>query len=102
MNFERENAYLILPISKNCIFVAANSLNTVQKIKRANSNQLIKEINRYIVQRAQYLVISSSIASESLVLRHFSASREPSLAEQLAMTRNMPIVDPLSPLYGND
>lgn len=101
-NFELKNAYIILPISKNCIFVAANSMSTILKLKQANSNLLIKEINRHIIERAEYLVISSSMAPKTLVLRHFSTFREPSLAEQLAATRRMPIVDPFSPLYGGN
>lgn len=79
-----KNAHIAMPISPRKMFIAFNDNSTFEKLSQGHELAIVKEINKFIVQRAREFVGAASDGQRGFVEKHFGTKLAPTLAETLA------------------
>jgi len=98
----QSDSFLTMPISPTKLFVAANSLVTVQTITKRKPSDLVKVRNKITVQHAENIVVGTDDTMLNFVSKHFATKRHSTLSELVARKRGLPIVDVKSPQWRRD
>ena len=79
----RPDGHLGIPVGPHHLFVASEHKALVESIKSAPTKQIVRTVNRLMVERALEVVIASDRSQEAFVCKHFGTCRIGSLATGL-------------------
>jgi hypothetical protein len=83
-----EEAYILMPLGPNRLFVAAIDEKTEQRFRRRPLNELVKEVNKLVVQQALKYVYGTDDKSVKFVDESIGINRPKSLMQRLRDRRN--------------
>jgi hypothetical protein len=75
-NFLKANGLAFLPISPTKLFIAANQYDGLAKVRAMPVNDLVKNINVFVAQRARRFIWSPNRAQQRFVERYMSTQCE--------------------------
>lgn len=85
--FQTDNGLLATPISPTKLFVATHRDPILGVLKRHSPNEIVRQMNQFIVKRARRYAYASSLAQDKFIKANMSATMEgtpffPTMAEQ--------------------
>lgn len=98
--FTEEDAFITMPIGPRKLFTAVISPTTQHKIKARPPRDLVKAVNKIIVQHAVKYVYGLTDAMLPFIQEHMSTKRHSTLLERQAAMRGHEIVARNSPARG--
>ena len=90
--FFEEDAFISMPIGPRKLFLAAPQISTIQRIEMRSRRQLVKAVNKIVVQHSVKFVYGIDNRSLKFVQKHMATRRHASLLERLAVRRGHEIV----------
>lgn len=81
------DAFIMMPLTPTKLFIAVRRMETLAKIQQLETDDLIAEVNREVVQKAHRFVFASDMSETRFVLNHFGHSHEPTWMMRLAEKR---------------
>lgn len=96
------DAFLLMPIGPESLFVAARGRDTLHRIASQRRRQQAKNVNKLIVQHAEKFVFGVNDLMGGFVRKHFATRRHSTHMERLAASRSQRIVSKDSPLSENE
>lgn len=96
-----EEAFLVMPISPRKLFTAVVNKQTQSRLVSRRRSDLVKAVNKLVVQHAVKFVYGQSDEMLPFVQRHMATRRHSSLIERLAASRGHEIVAQNSPQTNN-
>jgi hypothetical protein len=76
-NLKEPNGVLSIPISPTTIFAAVNDPGTLDKLRAANPNKIVADVNDFTVSRARRFVWACDSSQEQYVADQMSTKLEP-------------------------
>jgi hypothetical protein len=82
-----DEAFIMMPLSHNRLFVAVRREETLMRICEWETEDLALEVNLEVVQRAERFVFASDTSQTDFIQEHFGQGRVETLMEQLERRR---------------
>ena len=92
------DAFLLMPIGPHRLFAATVSPATRQRLKARPRRQLVREVNKLVVQHAEKYAYGQTDRALRLVQKHMGERRHSSVLEMVAAAAGHEIIAPNSPL----
>lgn len=92
------DALVTMPIAPRKLFTATTTLATQQRLKARRKRDLIKAVNKIVVQHAVKYVYGLTDGMQPFIQKHMATKRHLSLLEGMAASRGDEIVAPDSPI----
>jgi hypothetical protein len=93
-----EDAFLVMPIGPTKLFTATVKSTTQEKLKQRRRRDLVKEVNKIIVQHAVKYVYAQTDGALRFVQNHMATKRHSTLLERVAAARGHGIIAADSPM----
>jgi hypothetical protein len=75
-DLKEPHGFVSMPISPTKLFVAANSANTFEKLRRPKPREIVQNVNLFVVSRARRFVWAQDDAQARYIQNHMSKNSE--------------------------
>lgn len=81
------DAFIMMPLTPTKLFIAVRRMETLARIRKLSTDELVAEVNLEVVQNARRFVFAADRSQERFILNHFGRSNQPTWMMRLAEKR---------------